>query len=759
MNAIARRPPHIPRAALADTIWLQKYRFNNEADISATFMRVANSLASHEADPALWAPRFFDAMSNFDFLPAGRILAGAGTGRDVTLSNCFVMGTIPDSLGDIYAHVREGALTMQQGGGIGVDFSTLRPRGAPVKGVGADASGPVSFMDAWDTMCRTVMSAGSRRGAMMGTLRCDHPDIEEFIDAKRETGRLRMFNLSVLITDAFMEAVRADASWPLVFADHTYRTVSAVTLWQKIMRSNYEYAEPGVIFIDRVARNNNLSYCETISATNPCGEEPLPPYGACLLGSINAVALVRDPFTPTAHLDMDRLAEIVPIAIRMMDNVIDTSRYALPEQRREAENKRRLGLGVLGLADALIMCGLTYGSPEAVETTRTWLSAITRHAYLASAQLAQEKGTFPLYDADQYLASPFIQSLDADVQQAIRTHGIRNSHLTSIAPNGTISNFANVVTGGIEPVFARSYTRDVLQPDGSKIGEPVYSYSYRLFCHLNDLDPADPTTAAQLPASFIDAQTLTPDAHIVMQAAAQHHVDASISKTVNVSVDIAFADFENIYLHAYELGCKGCTTYRPNPTTGAVLTVTPPVQPALASLPAAASHPKRPVKTVGSTTRLEWPASDQTVYLTANHVPGQTALYEVFLNTHTTANQELLSALAIMTSFALQHVPEPPRHILFDRLSRITGTDAAWHNGRRYDGLVPYIIAAIRDAEAELAGDALTITPAPIPQIAHPVQQPQAQAHSWTCPVCAGHSHRSEGGCHVCNDCGHSRCG
>src|SRR5882757_4896773 len=349
-------------APVSQRIWDMKYRFRDasgdaDADLDATWWRVARALAAPERDPELWAARFHEALAGFKFLPAGRVIAGAGTGRSVTLFNCFVMGTIPDDMSGIFENLREAALTMQQGGGIGHDFSTLRPQGAPVKGVGADASGPLSFMDVWDAMCRTIMSAGSRRGAMMATLRCDHPDIEAFIEAKREPGRLRMFNLSVLATDAFMAAVKEDAPWELKFAGTTFKVLPARELWDKIMRATYAYAEPGVIFIDRINRRNNLYYCEEIHSTNPCGEQPLPPYGACLLGSINLASLVVDPFEPAAHLDLEKLAEVVRVAVRMMDNAIDVSRFPLDEQTHEAQAKRRMGLGVTGLADALIMCG------------------------------------------------------------------------------------------------------------------------------------------------------------------------------------------------------------------------------------------------------------------------------------------------------------------------------------------------------------------------------------------------------------------
>ena len=388
-------------ASISQQIWDMKYRLKGpsgeplDKTIEDTWRRVATALAAPERDPAPWAERFYAAMSDFKFLPAGRVVAGAGSGRSVTLFNCFVMGTIPDDMGGIFAHLREAALTMQQGGGIGYDFSTLRPRGAPVKGVGADASGPLSFMDVWDAMCRTIMSAGYRRGAMMATLRCDHPDIEDFIEAKREPGRLRMFNLSVLVTDALMKAVEENAPWELSFGGTVWKVLPARELWDKIMRATYAYAEPGVIFIDRINRRNNLWYCEQITATNPCGEQPLPPYGACLLGSINLASLVENPFTSEARLDLDRLRRLVPDCVRMMDNVIDISLFPLSQQKEEASRKRRIGLGVTGLADALILCGLRYGSAAAVAATESWLEAIQREAYLASTVLAARERPVP----------------------------------------------------------------------------------------------------------------------------------------------------------------------------------------------------------------------------------------------------------------------------------------------------------------------------------------------------------------------------
>jgi ribonucleoside-diphosphate reductase alpha chain len=475
------------------------------------------------------------------------------------------MGTIPDTMEGIFTALKEAALTMQQGGGIGYDFSTIRPRGAEVKGVAADASGPLSFMDVWDAMCRTIMSAGSRRGAMMATMRCDHPDVESFIAAKQDSARLRMFNLSVLVSDAFMEAVKADGPWELQFDGKIYHTVQARDLWNKIMRATYDYAEPGVIFIDRINRMNNLWYAETIAATNPCGEQPLPPYGACLLGSVNLSRLVKDPFGKAAHLDMDALDDLVRTAIRMMDNVVDSSRFPLPQQAAEAAAKRRVGLGVTGLADALLMVGLRYGSDEAVAATRDWMRAIARSSYLASVDLAREKGAFPLFDAEKYLASGTMEKMDADVRDAIRKHGIRNALLTSVAPTGTISLYAGNVSSGIEPVFAYSYTRKVLQKDGSRTEEEVVDYAVQMW--------RDRMGDAPLPDHFANAQTLPPMDHVRMQAAAQEWVDSSISKTINCPADIDFDAFKDVYMAAWDQGCKGCTTYRPNDVTGSVLSV------------------------------------------------------------------------------------------------------------------------------------------------------------------------------------------
>jgi ribonucleoside-diphosphate reductase alpha chain len=552
---------------MAEQIWDMKYRLKEQDGtpidntVQDTWRRVAWALAEPETDRATWADKFYSVLERFQFIPAGRINAGAGTDRNVTLFNCFVMGTVQDSLSGIMDALKEAAMTMQAGGGIGYDFSTLRPVDAPVKGVAATSSGPLSFMDVWDAMCKTIMSAGVRRGAMMATMRVDHPDIFKFIDAKRDPNRLRMFNLSVLVTDDFMQAVKDNAQFNLVFEGKVYRTVSARVLWDHITQATYAYAEPGVIFIDRINKANNLSYCETIAATNPCGEQPLPPYGACLLGSMNIPAFLNDDFS----INYEMLENAIRLAVRMMDNVIDVSRFPLPAQDTEAKDKRRIGLGYTGVADAMALAGVVYGSREGVEWVDNLGRFVARTAYLASVELAQERGPFPLFDADEFLASGNMLGMDAGLRALVHKYGIRNALLTSIAPTGTISLYAGNVSSGIEPIFALEYERKVLQKDGSKIVETVRDYAVDKWKRAR---PGEP-----LPASFVTAQTLKPIDHVRMQAAAQRWVDSSISKTINCPEDISFDDFKNVYLQSWELGCKGCTTYRPNDVTGSVLSV------------------------------------------------------------------------------------------------------------------------------------------------------------------------------------------
>lgn len=556
--------------ALAESVWAQRYRFQPasgapEPSIDATWDRVARALAAGEPrDREHWAQRFRATLDDFRFLPGGRILAGAGTARRVTLFNCFVMGTIEDSLDGIFGALRESALTMQQGGGIGLDFSTLRPYGAQADATGGIASGPVSFMDLWNQMSDTVTGVGPRRGAMMGTLDCAHPDIAAFVDAKRRPGRLTHFNLSVLVSDAFMRAVEVGADWVLAFPRFAIeRSIGARVLWDAIVESAYESAEPGVLFIDRIRREDNLAYAETISATNPCGEIPLPPYGACDLGSINLTRFVRAPFAPHATLDLDALAQTAAIATRMLDNVYEVSSFPLPQQGLAARASRRLGLGITGLGDTLIMLGVSYDSAQGRRLAADAMRTIAEAAYAASIELAHERGSFERFERARYLAAPFVSRLPQALRDGIARHGIRNSHLTAIAPAGTISLLAGNVSSGLEPVFAREYTRDVRQIDGTTQRVNVESYALALWRREQRSAPLPPafTTTAEVPA----------EAQIAMQAALQPHVDNAISKTTNVPADIPLAEFRAIYRRAWEQGLKGCTVFRPNRVTGAVL--------------------------------------------------------------------------------------------------------------------------------------------------------------------------------------------
>jgi ribonucleoside-diphosphate reductase alpha chain len=749
-------------APIAEQIWDMKYRFKEpggkaiDQTVEDSWRRVARSLAEVENTPELWEAKFYDALEGFKFLPAGRILAGAGTGRAVTLFNCFVMGTIPDSMGGIFDMLKEAALTMQQGGGIGYDFSTIRPKGATVMGVGADASGPLSFMDVWDSMCRTIMSAGSRRGAMMATMRCDHPDIEDFITAKQDSARLRMFNLSVLVTDPFMQAVKNDGSWELKFKGRIYKTVPARDLWNKIMQGTYDYAEPGVIFIDRINQKNNLAYCEDIAATNPCGEQPLPPYGACLLGSINLARLIRNPFENGADLNVEELDDLVATAVRMMDNVVNASQFPLQEQKVEALAKRRIGLGVTGLADALLMVGEKYGSIRGAARVESWMKQIARAAYKASAHLAEEKGAFPLFDKEKYLASETMLDMDDDVRDLIARHGIRNALLTSIAPTGTISLYAGNVSSGIEPVFAYAYTRKVLQNDGSRTEEEVVDYAVQMW--------REKFGDKELPDYFVNAQTLAPLEHVRMQAAAQKWIDSSISKTINCPEDISFDDFKEIYMAAWDQGCKGCTTYRPNDVTGSVLTVSEeedkaPEVDTGADVVYIAEPLDRPAALDGYTYKIKWPETEHAIYITINDViqNGQRRPFEVFINSKNMEHYAWTLALTRMVSAVFRRGGDVS-FVVEELKAVFDPRGGAWMNGN----YIPSILAAIGGVIEEhmvridfIEGKGKHLKADPHSEIINIPQRPRGKS----CPSCGGYGMRMVEGCMTCSDCGHSKCG
>ena len=749
--------------AISQQIWDMKYRLKDqngtflEQTVQDTWRRIAKALSEVETEPKKWETIFYNALTDFKFLPAGRITAGSGTKRNVTLFNCFVMGVIPDSMSGIFDMLKEAALTMQQGGGIGYDFSTIRPKGSLVKGIAADASGPVSFMDVWDSMCRTIMSAGSRRGAMMATMRCDHPDIEEFIAAKSDSQKLRMFNLSVLVTDAFMDAVKKGEDWKLIYNNKVYSVIKAADLWDQIMRATYNFAEPGVIFIDRINETNNLSYCETITATNPCGEQPLPPYGACLLGSINLAKLVEHPFDKNAYLDVSQLEDLVFTAVRMMDNVIEVSQFPLEAQKLEAKNKRRIGLGVTGLADALLMVGLRYGSDEAVKKTEKWMKTIARSAYNASINLAEEKGAFPLFDPEKFIVSGNMIQMDEDVKKAVNKFGIRNALLTSIAPTGTISLYAGNVSSGIEPVFAYSYTRKVLQNDGSHVEEEVVDYAVKLW--------RDKFGNAPLPDFFVSAQNLTPADHVKMQAAAQKWVDSSISKTINCPEDISFDDFKEVYIQAYDTGCKGCTTYRPNEVTGSVLSA--------ASEEKSSSDQEvngdiiymsepldRPSTLDGNTYKLKWPDSEHAIYVTINDiiVNDKRRPFEVFINSKNMEHFAWTVGLTRMISAVFRRGGDVS--FVVDELKAVFDPrGGAWVGGK----YIPSILAAIggileehmmkigfiKDSDTSLFHKSSEVTKVENLKL----------SRQKSCTSCGQFDLQMIEGCMTCRSCGYSKCG
>ena len=740
------RSHHAALDPVSRGIWEMKYRFDPgggeppEQSIEDSWQRVAHAIAAAEAAEHRdhWEHAFRAILADFRFLPAGRILAGAGTGRQVTLFNCFVMGRIPDSLDGIFTQLKEAAVTLQQGGGIGHDFSTLRPKGAAVKSVGADASGPLSFMDVWDAMCRTIMSAGMRRGAMMATMRCDHPDIEDFIAAKRQAGRLRNFNLSVLVTDRFMEAVKAGEEWPLVFEGRTHRHVSAAGLWEQIIRATYDYAEPGVIFIDRVNAENNLAYCETIGCTNPCGEQPLPPYGACLLGSLNLTRFVTEPFSSRAELGEEALAGVAATAVRFLDNVINVSNYPLPQQRAEALAKRRIGLGVTGLADALAMCGLTYGTQEAADMARRWMRVIERAAYRASIGLARERGAFPLFDGEAFAMTGHAARLDEELRAEIAQHGVRNGLLTSIAPTGTISLLAGNVSSGIEPIFSLRYGRKVLQRDGTAREEQATDYAAALWWQLNGEE-------APLPPQFVTADTLTPKAHLMMQAAVQAHVDSSISKTINIPAEFPFAEFRSVYEDAFELGLKGCTTFRPNAVTGLVLSA------GMAPQGEAAPREREEVLS-GFSYKLKWPESDHAIYITINDIMenGRRRPFEIFINSKNMEHYAWTVALTRMISAVFRRGGDVS--FVVEELKAVFDPRGGQWMGGHY---VPSLLAAIGGIierhmratgflDAHVGGQFSVVEMNGERRVA--------------CPRCGGQSLMFQEGCATCLSCGFSKC-
>nr|WP_199743322.1 adenosylcobalamin-dependent ribonucleoside-diphosphate reductase [Sphingomonas ginsenosidivorax] len=756
-------------------IWREKYRHADEASPSATFKRVVDGVYAQDADHA---SKGLAALEARDWVPGGRIFAGAGTNKRVTWINCFVSPTIQDSMDTepglsgvgIMPALSVAAFTQQQGGGIGMDFGTIRPDGAIVGRTGSISSGVIPFMVMWDGMCVTIRSSGSRRGAMMGVLPVWHPDVLAFITAKTRKDFLKNFNVSVTVTDDFMAALEKGEDWDLGFhvprADgqhvgvtekdgrpwYIYRRLPAAELFDLITRTTYEFAEPGVIFIDRVNKLNNLNYCETIAATNPCGEQPLPPNGDCDLGHVNLANMVLDPFTDRARVDWERLRAAVATGVRFLDNVLDTSPFPTAEQKAEALNKRRVGLGYTGLGNLLQQMMVRYGRAS-VPLVEQVGEAIAIQAYRTSVELAQERGAFPAYDAEQFAKAPFLQKLPAELRAAIAEHGIRNGVLLTLAPTGTTSIFYGNVSSGVEPTFSWHYNRTVVieQTAVEQKTEQfeVQDYGWYLYTRLPGYDASAP-----LPDYMVGALELSVDDHIAVAAAAQRWVDAAISKTINCPAEMSYEAFREVYLTAYHEGMKGCTTYRPSGVRGSVLSIKEDAKPAVAAEAAPAVNNDdiltRPQVLPGKTVKIKWPIDGENYYLTINdytHADGRRVPFEIFISTSSVENFETMAALTRTLSAACRRGDAT---FLFEELERVHSPKGG----------------ALVRLEHEKKG---TYAPSLIALIGRILRQhsaPQQELFAEdtpetgeTCPNCKRNTAHKIEGCLTCYQCGYSKCG
>jgi ribonucleoside-diphosphate reductase alpha chain len=784
-------------------IWNDKYRWKAEADIKETFARVANAIYEND-DAGDHKKEAFEAMSLGLWIPGGRILAGAGTEKRVTLMNCYVNEVVGDDMEGIMHALTNTALTLQQGGGIGTDFSTLRPEGAILKRTHTKASGPLPFMHMWDRASATIRSAGDRRGAMMATMCDTHPDMPKFVVAKHVKNALEQFNVSVLISDAFMEAVKEDEEWLLHFnvpplerdssleaydfedeesgeKRYVYSVHQARALWKLITESTYDYSEPGVIFIDRVNDLNNLYYCETITCTNPCGEQPLPPHGTCNLGHINLARCVHAPFSSSAKLDYNLIRQVVRMGIRFLDNVIDITRYPLDEQALEESNKRRLGLGFTGLADCLAQLGVRYGSPDAVRITEEINRTMCWEAYSTSADLAEERGSFPLFDRDKFLLGYNFAStmLPADIKEKISKKGMRNSHLMTVAPTGTGSIVCGNVSSGGEPVFLHMSRRKVLKPTTGFGDEwefyDEWGYGAKLYfatAHFKYGAPGQPSAKVEdLPSYMVTAEDLSIQEHVVMQAAAQRWIDSSISKTVNIPKETPYEEFVQVYDLAYSLGCKGCTTYRPSDVRGSVLS-----KPGDATPPVVGDRLlERPDILDGRTYKVKWPSSTSALYLTVNSTPDGHP-FEVFLASKDAKHHDWTTALSVMITAIFRKGGDVS--FVGKELQQVQSlNDSAFIGGRNHPSLVAYIgyileqhIEGSKGSElgvrtyadgrmviGDLSKDpfklqAIAVEPIKGGDLVRTVQGEQ-------CPKCFQLTYVRKEGCKVCLTCNHTTCG
>ena len=758
---VYREEPYLDgQHPIAYDIWKSKYRWEDgdEAHPHDSMTRVVEGVYAKDTDKSAKKDAL-EAMRKLLWLPAGRIQAGAGTPNIVTLLNCYMDRDIDDSMSGIADALKDAMLTMQQGGGIGMNFGTLRPAKAYLNRTGAEASGPLPFMNMWDSMCHTIMSAGGRRGAMMGVINDTHPDLVSFITAKHKKGSLTNFNLSVLISDAFIDALKHDEDWYLGFnvprKDKKHLFVSEVEtddgielwyayskwrakdLWQLIMENTYEWSEPGVIFIDRINRVNNLGYCETITGTNPCGEQPLPPNGCCNLGAVNLARMVRNPFTEQADFEYHLLGATAKTGVRFLDNVIDVTLYPLDAQAREEYAKRRIGLGITGLANCLAQLGIRYGSKEAITATDSIMECLANAVYDASADLAKERGAFPLFDSSKWAAhSTVYPKLDPLVWKKVEEHGIRNGVLLTIAPTGTTSLYAGNVSSGLEPIFKHKAQRNIRQPDDTFKPYIVYDYNQLLLS----------TMAAHKSDALVEHDQVTGIEHVEMQAVCQKWVDASVSKTINLPKNILFEEFMDLYQHAYQLGNKGCTTYRPSDVRGSILSEIKdtPVEPQLLT---------RPDVLPGRTYKAKWPSVDENYYITINDVADKP--FEVFIQSTSSKYADWTTALSLMISAIMRKGGDIS--FIPAELSKVkSAEDSAWVNGTYYSSLVALI------------GDTIGTHFKTVGILDSPEDNPNTNADSLVievvpegefCPQCGQPTIYRAEGCDKCSSCDYSRCG